>query len=267
MSNSEEIRQETHALEVHDLTVSYERKPVLWGIDFVIPSGKIVGIVGPNGAGKSTLLKAVMGLIPSDSGYARIFDKPLKLVRRRVSYVPQKESVDWDFPASVKDIVMMGRYAGMGLVSRPKKADYEAVAYALEQVGMTAFRNRQISELSGGQQQRVFLARALAQHADIYFMDEPFAGVDASTEKAIIEVLKKLSEEGKTIVVVHHDLQSVSTYFDWLILLNLRLVGCGPTHDVFTNEKLEETYGGKLKLLTDVGQLMKTKGYRAREKQ
>lgn len=255
------------ALEIHDLTVSYDRKPVLWGIDFELPKGKIIGIIGPNGAGKSTLIKAIMGLIPIDSGFVKIFDQPLDEVRNRVSYVPQKESVDWDFPASVSDVVLMGRYARLGLMSRPKKADREAALRALELVGMAPFHKRQISQLSGGQQQRVFLARALCQEADIYFMDEPFAGVDAATEKAIIQLMKELTQKGKTIVVVHHDLQSVESYFDHLILLNLRLVACAPTKEVFTPEILEETYGGKLTLLTEVGQLLQKGGFKAREKQ
>lgn len=255
------------ALEIHDLTVSYDRKPVLWGVDFELPEGQIVGIVGPNGAGKSTLIKAIMGLIPFDSGFVKIFDQPLDDVRNRVSYVPQKESVDWDFPASVLDVVMMGRYGQLGLLKRPKKADREAAERALDMVGMEAYKKRQISQLSGGQQQRVFLARALTQQADIYFMDEPFAGVDAATEKAIIKIMKDLASKGKTLIVVHHDLQSVESYFDWLILLNLRLVAAGPTKEVFTQEMLEETYGGKLTLLTEVGELIKKGDFKAREKQ
>lgn len=253
------------ALEIHDLTVSYDKKPVLWGIDLSVPKGAIAGIVGPNGAGKSTLIKAVMGLIPSSSGYSRVFDQELDQVRDRVSYVPQRESVDWDFPASVLDVVLMGRYAKIGLMSRTRKADLDAANFALRQVGMENYKSRQISQLSGGQQQRVFLARALTQQADIYFMDEPFAGVDAATEKAIIKLLKELAQEGKTIIVVHHDLQSVSTYFDWLIMLNLRLVASGPIDKVFNQEMLEETYGGKLTLLTEVGELMKKGQYPTRE--
>ncbi len=256
---------ENPALEIHDLTVSYDRKPVLWGIDLTVPKGSICGIIGPNGAGKSTLIKAIMGLIPVSSGYTRVFDKPLEKVRKQVSYVPQRESVDWDFPASVYDIVLMGRYGRVGLFKSPKKADKDAALHALDQVGMSAFKNRQISQLSGGQQQRVFLARALCQEADIYFMDEPFAGVDAATEKAIIQILRKLSEKGKTIIVVHHDLQSVTTYFDWLIMLNLRLVASGRTVDVFNDRMLEETYGGRLTLLSEVGELMKKEQYPARE--
>ena len=258
---------ENPVLEVHDLTVSYDKKPVLWGIDLSVPKGAIAGIVGPNGAGKSTLIKSIMGLTALSSGYVKIFDQELNEVRQRVSYVPQRESVDWDFPASVYAVVLMGRYSKIGLFKRPRKADTEAALFALKQVGMDKFKDRQISQLSGGQQQRVFLARALTQQADIYFMDEPFAGVDAATEKAIIQILKKLSEDGKTVIVVHHDLQSVSTYFDWVIMLNLRLVASGPTDQVFTSELLEETYGGKLTLLSEVGELMKKGQYPSRDKQ
>ncbi len=253
------------ALEIHDLTVSYDKKPVLWGIDLDVPSGSLTGIIGPNGAGKSTLIKAVMGLVPMSSGYVKVFGKELESLRNRVSYVPQRESVDWDFPASVFDIVLMGRYGQLGLFRRPRKADKEAAMNALRQVGMEAFAHRQISQLSGGQQQRVFLARALTQQADIYLMDEPFAGVDAATEKALIGIMKHLTEQGKTLIVVHHDLQSVATYFDWLIMLNLRLVASGPTEEVFQQAALEETYGGKLTLLTQVGELMRKKGFPARE--
>lgn len=254
------------ALEIHDLSVSYNKKPVLWGIDLTVPKGSLCGIIGPNGAGKSTLLKAIMNLVPSNSGFIKIFDLSLDEVRKRISYVPQRESVDWDFPASVLDVTLMGRYIQLGLLKRPRKADKDAALHALELVGMAPYKNRQISQLSGGQQQRVFLARALTQHADIYFLDEPFAGVDAATEKAIINLLKELVDQGKTIVVVHHDLQSVESYFDWLILLNLRLVASGPVQTTFTNEILEETYGGKLTLLSDVGDLVKKGNYKAREK-
>ena len=255
----------TTAFEIHDLTVSYDKKPVLWGIDLTVPQGSIAGIIGPNGAGKSTLIKAAMGLLPLSSGYVKIFDEDLNQVRQRVSYVPQRETVDWDFPASVLDVVLMGRYGKLGLFKRPRKADKEAAMHSLEQVGMEGYKDRQISQLSGGQQQRVFLARALTQQADIYFMDEPFAGVDAATEKAIIQILKDLANENKTVIVVHHDLQSVSTYFDWIIMLNLRLVASGPTEEVFQPELLEETYGGKLTLLTEVGELLRKGQYPSRD--
>ena len=259
------VTVENPILEVHDLTVSYNKKPVLWGVDFVLPKGVLVGIIGPNGAGKSTLIKTIMGLIPSASGFVEMFDKSLDYVRGRVSYVPQRESVDWDFPTSAFDVVLMGRYGKLGMFKRPRKADREVAMECLEKVGMAPFANRQISQLSGGQQQRVFLARALAQDAELYFMDEPFAGVDAATELAIIELLKKMTEAGKTVVVVHHDLQSVKEYFNWVILLNMRLVACGPTEEVFTQELLQETYGGKLTLLTKVGDLLAKQGLPARE--
>ena len=250
------IQAENPILEVHDLTVSYNKKPVLWGIDFTLPKGALVGIIGPNGAGKSTLIKAIMGLIPSGSGFVKLFDKQLNEVRGKVSYVPQRESVDWDFPASAFDVVLMGRYGKLGLFKRPRKADKEVAMECLEKVGMHQFANRQISQLSGGQQQRVFLARALAQDADLYFMDEPFAGVDAATEATIIELLKKMTAAGKTVVVVHHDLQSVKEYFSWLLFINMRLVASGPTDKIFNEALLQETYGGKLTLLAKVGDLL-----------
>jgi manganese/zinc/iron transport system ATP- binding protein len=259
------IQADNPILEVHDLTVSYDKKPVLWGIDFSLPKGNLIGILGPNGSGKSTLLKSIMGLIPISSGYIKLFDKEIKDVRKKVSYVPQRESVDWDFPASVFEIVLMGRYGHLGLFKRPRKADKEMAMDALEKVGMTNFADRQISELSGGQQQRVFLARAIAQDAELYFMDEPFAGIDASTEKTIIELLRGMVRNGKTIVVVHHDLQSVSEYFDWLILLNLRLVASGPIEKTFTSENLNDTYGGKLTILTKLTEIMKKENFPSRE--
>jgi manganese/zinc/iron transport system ATP- binding protein len=260
------IHAEDPIIEVHDLTVSYSQKPVLWGIDLSLPKGSLVGIVGPNGAGKSTLIKAIMDLVPLSSGYVKLFDTQLDNVREKISYVPQRESVDWDFPASVNDVVMMGRYGKLGLFKRPRQADREVVQESMRLVGMEAFKNRQISQLSGGQQQRVFLARALAQQAEVYFMDEPFAGVDAATEKAIVELLRKMSKEGKTVVVVHHDLQSVAKYFDWLILLSMRLVASGPTVDVFKEELLQEAYGGKLTILSEVGDLLTKGRFPSREK-
>jgi manganese/zinc/iron transport system ATP- binding protein len=255
----------TPALEVHDLTVAFDRKPVLWNIDLKLPEGKLVGIIGPNGAGKSTLIKAVMGLLPLSSGYVKLFDQPIDDVRKRISYVPQRESVDWDFPASVLDVVLMGRYGKLGLFRRPRKADYDVALDCLKKVGMEGYINRQISQLSGGQQQRTFLARALAQQADIYFMDEPFAGVDAATEKAIISLLRTMTEAKKTVIVVHHDLQSVTQYFDWVLMLNTRLIACGPTATTFTQQNLQETYGGKLTLLSDVGDLIRREHFPNRE--
>ena len=262
--NSEE-KAPIPILEVHDLTVSYDRKPVLWSVDFDIPVGKLVGIVGPNGSGKSTLIKTIMGLVKPGSGYVRLFNQPLDEVRHRVSYIPQRESVDWDFPASVLDVVLMGTYGKLGLFKRPRKAEIELAMDCLRKVRMEQFVKRQISQLSGGQQQRVFLARALAQNADLYLMDEPFAGVDAATEQAIFELMLKMRSEGKTLIIVHHDLQSARKYFDWLVLLNMRLVAAGPIDELFIDSLLEETYGGKLSLLSQVGNLMKEKQFPSRE--
>lgn len=252
-----ETSQPSPALEVHDLTVAYHKKPVLWGVDFEIPAGKLVGIIGPNGAGKSTLIKAAMGLLPLSSGWVEAFGKPLKEVRDRVGYVPQREEIDWDFPVNVMDVVLMGRYGKLGWLKRPGRADREIARACLEKVRMLPFADRQIANLSGGQQQRVFLARALAQESDLYFMDEPFAGVDAATEDAIIALLRELCSQGKTLFVVHHDLASVPDYFDWLVLLNLRLVASGPTSEVFTPEMLAKTYGGQLTVMTEVAEVLR----------
>lgn len=240
------------ALEVHDLTVAYHKKPVLWGVDLAVPRGRLVGIVGPNGAGKSTLIKAAMGMLPLSSGWVKVFGEPVKKNLTRIGYVPQRESVDWDFPVSVKDVVLMGRYGHLGLFKRPTKRDRDIAHECLEKVKMLPYANRQISNLSGGQQQRVFLARALAQESDLYFMDEPFAGVDAATESAIVTLLHELRNKGKTLLVVHHDLPTARDYFDTLLLLNMRVVAFGRTEDVFTHELLQKTYGGRLTILSEV---------------
>lgn len=253
------------ALEIHDLTVSYHKKPVLWDIDLSLPLGKVVGIMGPNGAGKSTLLKAIMGLVPSDSGYVKLFGKSLDEVRKQVSYVPQKESIDWDFPVSVLDVVVMGRYARLGLFQRPRRQDREKALMCLREVDMEALANRQIGQLSGGQQQRVLLARALAQEAELYMMDEPFVGIDITTEKMIMHLLRTMALEGKTIIAVHHDLQSAADYFDWSILLNMRAIAAGPTKDVLTPDRLQEAYGGQLTVLSKVSNLLKEGGLIPRE--
>jgi len=245
------------ALEVHDLTVAYRKKPVLWGIDLAVPEGSLVGIIGPNGAGKSTFVKACMGLLPLSSGWVKIFGQPLENARQRVGYVPQRESIDWDFPVNVRDVVLMGRYGKLGLFKRPGEADHALVQRCLDQVGMSAFSNRQISNLSGGQQQRVFLARALAQQSDVYFMDEPFAGVDARTEESIVTLLKGLRADGKTVFVVHHDLSTADQYFDRLILINQRLVAFGPTAEVFSQELIQKTYGGRLSIMSEVAEALK----------
>ncbi len=260
------VQAEDPIVEIHDLTVSYDKKPVLWGVDLTLPKGQLIGIIGPNGAGKSTLIKAIMGLIPNSSGYIKLFDDDLANVRERISYVPQRETVDWDFPASVMDIVLMGRYGKLGIFKRPRKVDREVALDSLRKVDLEGYKDRQISQLSGGQQQRVFLARALAQQADLYFMDEPFAGVDAATEKTIIKLLREMTERGNTVVVVHHDLQSVTQYFDWVLMLNMRLVASGPTAETFNTELLQETYGGKLTLLSEVGNLLKQGAFPSREK-
>lgn len=248
-------------LEIHDLTVSYDQNPVLWNVDLSLPAGSLVGILGPNGAGKSTLIKAIMGLINPTSGYVKIFDKSLNDVRARISYVPQRESVDWNFPASVLDVVMMGTYGKLGLFRRPGKKEKDLALRCLEQVGMSGFVGRQISELSGGQQQRVFIARALAQEADLYLMDEPFAGVDMATETAIFQLLQEMTASGKTVIVVHHDIHSAMNFFDWLIMLNLHLVASGPKESVMNEEMLRKTYGGKLNLLTRVTDLIRQKDF------
>lgn len=252
---------ENPILEIHDLTVSYDQNPVLWNVDLSLPGGKLVGILGPNGAGKSTLIKAIMGLIAPTSGYVKVFDKPLNEVRSRISYVPQRESVDWNFPASVLDVVMMGTYGKLGLFRRPGKKEKDIALKSLEQVGMSGFVKRQISELSGGQQQRVFIARALAQESDLYLMDEPFAGVDMSTETAIFQLLQEMTAAGKTVIVVHHDIHSAMNFFDWLIMLNLHLVASGPKELVMNEELLRKTYGGKLNLLTRVTDMIRQKDF------
>ncbi len=255
----------THAIEVHDLTVTYDRRPALWDIDLTLPTGQLIGIIGPNGAGKSTLIKSIMDLIPLSSGWTKIFDQPLEDVRDRVSYVPQRNSVDWDFPASVMDVVLMGRYPKRGLFRWLNKEDKKVALKALETVGMESFKDRQIAQLSGGQQQRVFLARALAQKADIYFMDEPFKGVDASTESAVLSLMKEMRSQGKTLIVVHHDLESAYEYFDWIVLLNTSLVAYGPKEKVFTPELLNQTYGGKLTMLDKIADLIRQNDLPIRE--
>lgn len=240
------------ALETHDLSVSYRSKPVLHGVDVQIPPATLTGIMGPNGAGKSTLLKTIMGEIKPDTGWVKLMNLPLKQVLGKVGYVPQRESVDWDFPVTVFDVVLMGTYGGLGWFGRPGKPHRARAMEALEQTGIADLAHRQIGELSGGQQQRTFLARALAQDAEIYLMDEPFAGVDAATERAIIALLSGMRDAGKTVVVVHHDLQTAERYFDRLLLLNLRVVAHGPVREVFRQEILEKTYGGKLTLLSEI---------------
>lgn len=252
------------AFKTYQLTVNYDKTPVLWDISLEVPPGKLVGIVGPNGAGKSTLIKTALGLVQPISGSVEFFGEPLARVRQRVAYVPQRESVDWDFPITVRDLVLMGRYGQLGTFRWPRAADNAAVDHYLELVGMTPYAHRQISQLSGGQQQRAFLARALLQEADIYFMDEPFAGIDLATEHVMMNLLRKLKNEGKTVFVVHHDLNNVESYFDWVILLNMRLVACGSTAQVFNADTLNETYGKSYSLFDEALKLSseKLKGVR-----
>lgn len=229
-------------VKVEDLTVAYGDKPVLWDVNLEIPEGVLMAIVGPNGAGKSTLIKSMLNLIKPVAGKTLFWNRPYGEVIKKIAYVPQRGTVDWDFPTNVADVVMMGRYGHLGWFKRPRKIDHKKVRECIEKLGMTEFSKRQISQLSGGQQQRVFLARALAQDADIYFMDEPFQGVDAKTEEAIIELLKELRLAGKTVIVVHHDLQTVEKYFDYVTLLNKHVIDSGAVCDVFTEDNISKTY-------------------------
>jgi manganese/zinc/iron transport system ATP- binding protein len=241
--------QATPAVEIHDLTVAYREAPVLWDVDLTIPCGTLTAIIGPNGAGKSTLMKAMLGLVPAAAGTILINGQPYAPKSRVVGYVPQRGSVDWDFPTDALDVVTMGLYGRLGWLRRPGRRERETALHCLEKVGLADLATRQISQLSGGQQQRVFLARALAQDAQIYFMDEPFVGVDATTERAIVGLLRDLRAAGKTVVVVHHDLESAPDYFDYLALLNVRLIASGSFATTFTAEHLQRTYGGRLALL------------------
>lgn len=236
----------TPAVEVHDLTVAYGDKPVLWDIDLSVPAGVLMGVVGPNGAGKTTLLKAMLGLVRPVAGRVLVNGKPFAPRDRAVAYVPQRGSVDWDFPTTVRDVVTMGTYGRLGWFRRPGAAERAVADAALGRVGMGDFAGRQISQLSGGQQQRVFLARALAQDAPVYLMDEPFQGVDAVTERAIVDVLRDLRTRGRTVVVVHHDLQTVPEYFDWVTLLNVRRIASGPVAEAFTPANLRAAYGDRV---------------------
>jgi manganese/zinc/iron transport system ATP- binding protein len=237
------------ALHVEDLTVAYRNAPVLWDIDLDVPPGVMCAVVGPNGAGKSTLLKAVLGLVPPTAGHVRLFGLPYDKARGRVGYVPQRATVDWDFPATARDVVEMGLYGRLGWFRRPGRAERAATLAALEAVEMADFADRPIADLSGGQQQRVFIARALVQDPDLLILDEPMAGVDAVTEAAIVALLKGLRDRGRTVIVVHHDLQTVQRYFDWLVMLNVRVIAQGPVAEVYTPENLRRAYGGRVALI------------------
>src|SRR5215213_4627008 len=249
----------TPAIEVHDLTVAYRTQPVLWDVDIQLPEGQLIAIVGPNCAVQSTLLKAMLGLVTPVTGWVQIFGEPYARRRSWVGYVPQRESVDWDFPTSALDVVLMGLYGQIGWFRRPSVRHRETALACLDKVGMKEYAHRQISQLSGGQQQRVFLARALAQDARLYLMDEPFAGVDATTERAILTLLKDLRASGRTVIAVHHDLQTVAEYFDHVVLLNMRLVAAGPISTTFNAETLQRTYGGKLTVLTQATEALLAK--------
>lgn len=244
-------------LDVHDVTVAYHQRPVLWDIDLTIDAPQLIGIIGPNGAGKSTLVKAILGLVPLAGGQIKMFGSSPQSQRRRIGYVPQRESVDWDFPVSVLDVVLMGTYGKLGWFRRPKAADVGWARQCLAEVGLADFADRQIGQLSGGQQQRTFLARALAQKADVYFMDEPMAGVDAATERVVFSLLHRLREQGKAVFVVHHDLRTVPEYFEYVVMLNMRLTAAGPVATTFTPENLNKTYGGRLALLDAAGEAMR----------
>ncbi|WP_275094489.1 metal ABC transporter ATP-binding protein [Paenibacillus sp. CFBP13512] len=236
-------------LQVTGLTVAYHKKPVVQDVSFTLAPGRLIGLIGPNGAGKSTLLKASLGLVPSIAGDVKVYGKTYQQHRKKIGYVPQRESVDWDFPTNALDVVLMGTYGRLGWFRRPGKHEHETAMECLRKVGMADYAQRQISQLSGGQQQRIFLARALAQQAQLYLMDEPFAGVDATTEKAIISLLEQLKAEGKTVLVVHHDLSTVEAYFDDVLLLNRTLIGAGAVKDIFNADMLQQTYGGKMAVL------------------
>jgi len=233
------------AITICDISFSYLNKPVLWDIDATIPQGIMLAIIGPNGAGKTTLLQTILGITPPAAGRIDILGGPIQNQRLNIAYVPQRRLIDWDFPITVWDAVMMGRYGHLGWFKRPSAHDRQRCQEALDAVGLREFATRHISQLSGGQQQRVFIARALVQDAMILLLDEPFVGVDAVTERDIISILKQLKNQGKTIVVVHHDLHTLHDYFDWALLLNVRLINCGPVSEVITPDSLKTAFGGR----------------------
>lgn len=249
------------AIEAHNLTVSYGNKPVLWNVDFEIPEGKMVGILGPNGSGKTTLLKCAMQLIKPDGGFVKLLDNSLDNIRERIAYVPQRQSVDWDFPAAVDEIVQMGLYKPKKIFQRLNKKDYEKVDFALEQLKISDLKKRQIGKLSGGQQQRVFIARALVRNADLYILDEPFVGIDAQTEAIILKLLKQKVEEGKTVICVHHDLKSAKNYFDWTLFLNKHVVANGPSDSTFNEATLNATYNQTYNILEAISEKVESDGF------
>ena len=246
IENGTAARSGEWAIEVEDLTVAYADQPVLWDVDLQVPPGVKMAVVGPNGAGKSTLIKTIMGLVTPVAGEVRLFGRPQRRTTSRIAYVPQRASLQWDFPADVLDVVTMGTYGELGWFRRAGKTQREEALEALDRVGMVDYIRRPIAQLSGGQQQRILLARALVQRADIYMLDEPFQGVDAPTERAIVRVLDQLADQDKTLVVVHHDLQTVPEYFDWVALLNVRAIDSGPVERVFNEDNLRLTFGGRV---------------------
>ncbi len=245
------------AIEVEDLTVGYDERPVVWGATFRVPAGKITGIVGPNGAGKSTLLKAMVQILPFQRGQVRFWGQSFEQVYRRIAYVPQREEVDWSFPATVYDVVLMGRWVHRRLWQPIRKEDHWLVRQALESVEMWDYRHRPIRALSGGQQQRVFLARALAQQPDLFLLDEPFTGIDMTTENQLLELFRQLARQGKTIVAVHHNLFTAATHFDWVVLVNMHVIAYGPVSEVITPEHIRKAYGGFLPILSQLSQMTK----------
>ncbi len=245
----------TPSILVKGLSVSYERKRVLTNVFLEIEAGKIYGVIGPNGAGKSTLFKAILGLVEINTGIIEIQGQSIEKLRKEVVYVPQTNDVDWNFPATVFDIVLMGRYPHKGIFERLSKKDKTLAINALEEVGIANLKNRQIGELSGGQQQRVFIARALCQGAHTFLLDEPFVGVDVTTEDKIIQILKALATKGHTLLVVHHDLSTVRSYFDKVVLLNQRLIAYGDTETTFTEANIAKAYGGQLPILHKTGMI------------
>jgi len=248
---------------VQSLTVNYDRKPVLWDVQLQIPRGSLVGIIGPNGAGKSTLMKAMIGLIPPLSGEVSFFGNSLCRTKQKIAYIAQKSAVDWDFPITVFEVVLMGLYGRLGLCRRAGKKEKQEVMEVLEKIGMKELAHRQISDLSGGQQQRLFVGRSLLQNAEIFFLDEPFVGIDMASEKFLINMFKELAKQGKTFFIVHHDLNTVESYFDWVVMLNMRLIASGPISEQFNGKNLMLTYGQKGQILEEALQMtrMKREGY------
>lgn len=245
-----------YKIEIENLSISYEKKTVLSNINFVLESGKLYGLLGPNGAGKSTLFKSILGLINPDSGKVIINGKSINEIRNKIAYIPQKEEIDWAFPATVFDIVLTGRLPEKKRFESYSNTDKNKTMDAIRKMGLEEFAKRQIGDLSGGQQQRVFIARALCQEAELLFFDEPFVGVDTTTEAKIMAIIKKLVEEKKTVIMIHHDLSKVKDYFDNIIMINQHLVACGKTNEVFTNQNISKTYSGRLAILQETDKYM-----------